>query len=57
MDNKITMTEREAYTMYLDYGYEDVVPFKAKGQTDFLDWLKSIGWEIIDDKDRECRNI
>lgn len=53
----MTMTEREAYTMYLDYGYEDVVPFKAKGQTDFLDWLKSIGWEIIDDKNRECGNI
>ncbi len=55
MENQ--MTEREAYNLYLEYGYEDIVPFKAQGQTDFLDWLENIGWEIIDDKDRETRSI
>jgi len=43
------ITEKEAYKLYLEYGYDDVVPFKAIGQTDFLDWLESIGWEIVDD--------
>ncbi len=51
------MTEKEAYNLYLEYGYEDIVPFKAIGQVDFLDWLENIGWEIIDDKDRETRSI
>ena len=49
MDKKIT--EKEAYDLYLKYGYEDVVPFKSVRETDFLDWLKGMGWEIKKEED------
>lgn len=41
------ITEREAYQLYLSKGYDELVPFKAKGETSFLQWLESVGLQVI----------
>ena len=44
---KKIITEKEAYTLYLEYGWEDVLPFKSLGETDFINWLEGLDWEIV----------
>lgn len=44
-----TITKNEAYKLYLDKGYDELVPFRAKGETDFLHWLQSVGLTVVDD--------
>ena len=34
------ITEEEAYKMYLESGYEDIMPFRSKYDFDYIDYLE-----------------
>ena len=34
------ITEEEAYKMYLENGYEDIMPFRSKYDFDYIDYLE-----------------
>lgn len=41
------ITESDAYKMYLQSGFEELMPFKMRTGLDYLNYLQSMGYEVL----------
>ena len=46
-----TITEVEAYKLYLQEDYDQILPFKSKIEPDFVEYLESRGLHVISEDD------
>lgn len=44
--NKV-ITESDAYKMYLQSGFEELMPFKMRTGLDYLNYLQDMGYEVL----------
>ena len=45
------MTKEEALKMYLENGYDVLMPFESKYEHSFINTLESMGVKIVDDNE------
>lgn len=43
------MTFEEAYQLYLQNRYDDIMPFSSEYESDFVDYLAENGCTVVDD--------
>ena len=46
--NNLYISEDAAYELYLDWGYEEIMPFKSNIEPDFIHYLFTLGYVVLD---------
>ena len=46
--NNLYISEDAVYELYLDWGYEEIMPFKSNVEPDFIYYLFTLGYVVLD---------